>query len=98
MKYDGLDIHRVRDLYFPVQGTGRGVQGELIASWMMTDAFSVGVGGRYWSMWTDYAAQTTDPANLFPVETDRYGVFLQAMNLLVDVLYGVADPRIRFDG
>jgi peptide/nickel transport system permease protein len=27
-----------------------------------------------------------------------YGVFLQAMNLLVDVLYGVADPRIRLDG
>ena len=27
-----------------------------------------------------------------------YGVFLQAMNLLVDVLYGVVDPRIRFDG
>jgi ABC-type dipeptide/oligopeptide/nickel transport system permease component len=27
-----------------------------------------------------------------------YGVFLQAMNLLVDVLYGVVDPRIRLDG
>jgi peptide/nickel transport system permease protein len=27
-----------------------------------------------------------------------YGVFLQAMNLLVDLLYGVADPRIRLDG
>jgi ABC-type dipeptide/oligopeptide/nickel transport system permease component len=27
-----------------------------------------------------------------------YGVFLQAMNLVVDVLYGVVDPRIRLDG
>jgi ABC-type dipeptide/oligopeptide/nickel transport system permease component len=27
-----------------------------------------------------------------------YGVFLQIMNLVVDVLYGVVDPRIRFDG
>jgi ABC-type dipeptide/oligopeptide/nickel transport system permease component len=27
-----------------------------------------------------------------------YGVFLQAMNLVVDILYGVVDPRIRFDG
>ena len=27
-----------------------------------------------------------------------YGVFLQLMNLVVDVLYGVVDPRIRFDG
>jgi len=26
-----------------------------------------------------------------------YGVFLQVMNLVVDVLYGVVDPRIRFD-
>ncbi len=27
-----------------------------------------------------------------------YGVFLQVMNLVVDVLYGVVDPRIRFGG
>lgn len=27
-----------------------------------------------------------------------YGVFLQAMNLVVDVLYGVVDPRIRLEG
>jgi ABC-type dipeptide/oligopeptide/nickel transport system permease component len=27
-----------------------------------------------------------------------YGVFLQAMNLVVDILYGVVDPRIRLDG
>jgi len=27
-----------------------------------------------------------------------YGIFLQLMNLLVDLLYGVADPRIRFGG
>ncbi len=27
-----------------------------------------------------------------------YGVFLQMMNLVVDLLYGVVDPRIRFDG
>jgi ABC-type dipeptide/oligopeptide/nickel transport system permease component len=27
-----------------------------------------------------------------------YGIFLQLMNLLVDLLYGAADPRIRFGG
>ena len=27
-----------------------------------------------------------------------YGVFLQVMNLVVDLLYGVADPRIRLGG
>jgi peptide/nickel transport system permease protein len=25
-----------------------------------------------------------------------YGVFLAAMNLIVDLLYGVIDPRIRY--
>jgi ABC-type dipeptide/oligopeptide/nickel transport system permease component len=27
-----------------------------------------------------------------------YGIFLQVMNLVVDLLYGVVDPRIRFGG
>jgi peptide/nickel transport system permease protein len=27
-----------------------------------------------------------------------YGIFLQLMNLLVDLLYGIVDPRIRFGG
>jgi len=27
-----------------------------------------------------------------------YGVFLQLMNLVIDLLYGKADPRIRFGG
>jgi peptide/nickel transport system permease protein len=27
-----------------------------------------------------------------------YGVFLQVMNLVVDLLYGIADPRIRYGG
>ena len=27
-----------------------------------------------------------------------YGVFLALMNLVVDILYGVIDPRIRFGG
>ncbi len=27
-----------------------------------------------------------------------YGIFLQVMNLVVDLAYGVADPRIRFGG
>ena len=27
-----------------------------------------------------------------------YGVFLAAMNLVVDIIYGVIDPRIRIGG
>lgn len=80
VKYDGLDIHRVRNLYFPVQGTGTGVQGELILTYMATEKFGIGIGGRYWSMWSTNAMDVGqgNGINYFPVETDRYGVFLQA--------------------
>lgn len=78
--YDGTDFHVLRNLVFPVQGTGTGVQGELILTWMATERFGIGIGGRYWSMWSANAVQTAPntPTNYFPVETDRYGVFLQA--------------------
>lgn len=75
---DALDIHRLREppVSFPVSGTGNGVQGELILSYQATDAFSIGVGGRYWSMWTNNA-YLTDSSSFFTLSTDRYGVFLQ---------------------
>lgn len=78
VKYDGLDIHRVRNIYFPISGTGQGVQAEMILTYMATEKFGIGVGARYWSMWSYYAAQTDVPSNIFEVETNRYGVFLQA--------------------
>ncbi|MFI5002849.1 MAG: hypothetical protein ACHQK9_23430, partial [Reyranellales bacterium] len=78
--YDGLDIHRQRNppVYFPVQGTGHGVQAELILSYQATDALSFGVGGRYWAMWTTNAIQTDSVGNYFTANTERYGVFVQA--------------------
>ncbi|MBS0221900.1 MAG: porin family protein [Proteobacteria bacterium] len=76
---DALDIHRVREtpLSFPAKGTGNGVQGELIFSYQATDAFSIGVGGRYWSMWTNNAYLSDGGNSFFTLNTDRYGVFLQ---------------------
>ncbi len=73
---DGLDMHRLRNLNFPVNGTGNGFQGELILSYFVTDAFSIGVGGRYWSMWTTNA-YSPDGTSYYTLNTDRYGVFLQ---------------------
>jgi opacity protein-like surface antigen len=78
VKYDGLDNHVARAVLFPVQGTGQGVQAELLLSYLVTDAFCIGVGGRYWAMWTNTASQTDLPTNIFQVETERYGVFVQA--------------------
>lgn len=78
VNYNGLDAHRARDLYFPWSGTGNGVQAELLASYDVTEAFTVGVGGRYWAMWTNVAAQADVPTNVVNASMDRYGVFLQA--------------------
>jgi hypothetical protein len=77
--YDGLDSHLARrpPVYFPVTGTGQGVQAELLLSWRATEALSLGLGGRYWAWWTTSAEQTDIP-NTFEASMERYGVFLQA--------------------
>ena len=51
--FDGTDNHVLRALVSPEDGLGRGVQLELSVSMALTDQLSVGVGGRYWAMWTD---------------------------------------------
>lgn len=76
VRAEGLDEHRLRSLAFPVNGTGNGVQGEIVLSYQVTDAFSFGVGGRYWAMWTANAYMT-DASSYFTLDTQRYGVFLQ---------------------
>jgi opacity protein-like surface antigen len=49
---DGTDNHVLRALVSPEDGHGTGVQLELTLSAAITDQFSIGVGGRYWAMWT----------------------------------------------
>ena len=91
VRFDGLDNHWLRDVptWFTQWGTGRGVQAELIASYLVTDNFTVGVGGRYWAMWTtngefnctgcNKAAMTvTSEASPFKGNAERYGMFVQA--------------------
>ena len=58
--FTGLDSHliRVPVAFFPQDGTGRGVQTELILTYSITESFHVGVGGRYWAMWSANANQT----------------------------------------
>jgi opacity protein-like surface antigen/outer membrane protease len=50
--FNGTDDHVLRTLLSPEDGHGAGVQLEAMLSYAVSDAFSVGVGGRYWSMWT----------------------------------------------
>lgn len=52
VRFSGADNHVLRSLVSPESGDGVGVQLEAMLSYALTDAFSVGVGGRYWSMRT----------------------------------------------
>jgi opacity protein-like surface antigen/outer membrane protease len=86
-QFDGTDIHwqrtDVANQYSPETGRGYGVQLDAILSYYMTPAFNVGVGGRYWAMWTTNNAYTNIfstpcPCQTEPVKTDRYGLLVQA--------------------
>lgn len=72
-----LDVHRLRSLNFPATGTGMGVQAEIMLSYRVLEALSVGLGARYWSMWTTNAWQTDATTNIMTLSTDRYGVLAQ---------------------
>ena len=79
-KVEAQDTHLLRLLTSPEFGTGSGVQLEAIASYALSDSFSVGVGGRYWNMQSSGRVLFGgDPAQQLPLnmKTERYGVFLQ---------------------
>jgi opacity protein-like surface antigen len=93
-QFSGLDSHwqRMPVAYFPQDGTGRGVQTELILTYGITDNLNVGVGGRYWAMWSTSTSQSchggcdlnapagafsTTPPLPFTTNTQRYGTFVQ---------------------
>jgi opacity protein-like surface antigen/outer membrane protease len=87
VKFNGLDIHWLRtdvpSPFSPETGNGRGVQLEGILSYAVTPSFNVGVGGRYWAMWTNDNAftnifSTPCPCQTLPSKTQRAGMFLQA--------------------
>jgi len=86
--FTGLDTHWLRTpvTYFPQDGTGRGVQAELILTYRITDNLNVGVGGRYWAIWSTDTRQSCQgqcgtvnqtPAGPFTINTERYGTFVQ---------------------
>ena len=50
--FSGTDDHVLRDLVSPERGNGTGTQLELILRYAATDQLTLGVGGRYWAMWT----------------------------------------------
>ena len=58
----------------PSSGSGNGFQVDAIVSYQFSNAFGVGVGGRWWSLNTN---ATDSFQQLETYKVDRYGVFLQ---------------------
>jgi long-subunit fatty acid transport protein len=92
-QYSGLDTHAQRSptAFYPQTGTGRGVQAEVILTYRITENLDLGIGGRYWAMWTTSATQschggcdttkvgtfTTSPPGAYTANTERFGTFVQ---------------------
>jgi opacity protein-like surface antigen/outer membrane protease len=78
--FKGTDNHVLRTLIISESGDGKGVQLEATLAYDVTDRLSLGVGGRYWSMWT---TSGDDAFNGVPIprndtyRTEIYGVMLQ---------------------
>jgi hypothetical protein len=67
------------------------VQAELVLTYLLTDNLELGIGGRYWAMWTEGARQSchggcntmapgqfvTDPPGAYTANTERFGTFVQ---------------------
>ena len=84
-RLDGVDQHHLRPAINPLpeDGDGHGVMLEAILNWQVTEAFNLGVGGRYWRLGkTDghsHFEQTPGGgfAQVLKWDIERYGGFLQ---------------------
>ncbi|WP_375784954.1 outer membrane beta-barrel protein [Bradyrhizobium sp. Pha-3] len=84
--FRGRDHHLLRpETTFTEQhGNGGGVQVEGVLSYFITKNISVGVGGRYWAMWTkrggesDCSSSGCVPTGFAKYSMERWGTFFQA--------------------
>jgi opacity protein-like surface antigen len=87
--FTGRDNHLLRNqttFFDQIANAGHGVQAEAILSYLVTSNWTVGVGARYWAMWTTDGTFTctgcgapgvTGAADAARYSTERYGVFLE---------------------
>ena len=86
VNFKGQDFHPLRPFLAEEEGTGIGAQTEVFLDYLVTQEFSIGIGGRYWSAWTTNGTDCREPPNgACPVplqnvqyKTERYGMTLQA--------------------
>ncbi len=78
---ESLDNHVFKTRLFPGKAdAGGGVQLEGIASYYLTAQFSVGVGGRYWAIWTENGSINNPDRtpNNWRAGAEQAGGFVQA--------------------
>lgn len=81
VKFSGVDNHWLRALVIDESGHGQGVQLEAMLSYYITPQFSLGIGGRYWAMWTTTGSDAFNGVPIPRSDTyryERYGVLVQA--------------------
>lgn len=83
---NGVDDHVLRSLISPERANGTGTQLELILKYTVTDRLSLGVGGRYWAMWTPDGIVDFGNEELVPM---RYSV--EQASLLFQGSYTFSD-------
>jgi opacity protein-like surface antigen len=79
--YNWLDDHLDRDLQNEMWGHGVGIQTQAVLSYDVTDRLSVGIGGRYWAMWSTSAEREEIPFNTPEANrnsVELLGAFVQA--------------------
>lgn len=88
--FSGTDDHVLRDLLSLEWASGTGTQLELILRYALTDQLSLGVGGRYWAMWTRDGTVNFGDEALVPM---RFSV--EQVALLVQGSYAFSDAENR---
>jgi opacity protein-like surface antigen len=86
VNYKGQDFHPLRQFLAEDKGTGIGAQTEVFLDYLVTPQFSIGIGGRYWSMWTTTGTECQEPpsggcpapGSNVQYKTERYGMTLQS--------------------
>jgi hypothetical protein len=86
--FNWLDDHLERNLQDQMSGQGIGVQTQAVLSYDVTDRLSVGVGGRYWAMWSTTAQRVGIPVGGLSSGPNRN---------TVDLLGALYTTSYRFD-
>jgi opacity protein-like surface antigen len=82
--FNWLDDHLGRNLEFQQSGQGVGAQTQAVLSYDVTDRLNVGIGARYWAMWSNTAdVHTITNTSVGPLRPNRNaiemgGAFVQA--------------------